>query len=267
MQHIGRRQIPLAQIDDRTRLRPVDPAWAETLARLMESDGQQTPVTLRWTPDQGGTKALIAGGHRLAAARILGWQTILAEEIECSDDEAELLEIDENIARSSLTELERGELLGLRQAAYERLHPQTKHGGKRVSGQVAILAAAPLRFSADVAARLKIGERTVQRLVSRHRNLAPEVKAALAETHFANSGSDLDALARLPSEKQLRVLGLLTAADKPAPNVAAALATLDKRRAPPPHEKEFAALMSAWRKAQKKARGLFVEHLRKEGAI
>lgn len=267
MEHIGRRQVPLAQIDDATRLRPVDMGWAETLARLMEADGQQTPITLRWTPDQDGVKPLIAGGHRLAAARILGWETILAEEVQCSDDEAELLEIDENIARSGLTELERGELLGLRQAAYERLHPETKHGGKRVSGQVAILAAAPLRFTADVAARLKIGERTVQRLVARHKKLAPEVKQALAQSPLANSGTDLDALAKLPAPKQLQVLDRLTATEGAARNVATALAQIDKRREPPAHEKEFAALMSAWRKAGKKARGLFLEHLRQDGAI
>lgn len=143
MQFIGRRKIPLAQIDDTQRLRPVDMTWAEQLAGLMDADGQQTPITLRWTPDQNGVKRLIAGGHRLAGARILGWDAIEAEEIECSDDEAELLEIDENIARSGLTELERGNLLGLRKAAYERLHPTTKHGGKRVPEHVAMLATCP----------------------------------------------------------------------------------------------------------------------------
>lgn len=267
MEFIGRRQIPLTQIDDTSRLRPVDQAWAEQLAQLMAVDGQQTPITLRWTPDRAGMKRLIAGGHRLAAARILGWETIFAEEINCSDDEAEILEIDENIARSSLTELERGELLGLRKAAYERQNPTTKHGGKRVPEQVAILATSPLRFTADAAARLKMGERTIQRLVKRHAALAPEVKVALAKTHFANSGADLDALARMPADRQRQVLALLTAPETPARNVAAAVAALDKRRAPPAHEKEFAALMSAWRKAGKKARGLFLDHLRNEGAI
>ena len=49
---------------------------------------------------------LMAGRHRLAAAKLLGWQTIPAVIMELGELDAELVEIDENLRRSELTILE-----------------------------------------------------------------------------------------------------------------------------------------------------------------
>ena len=49
---------------------------------------------------------LMAGRHRLAAAKLLGWKTIPAVIMELGELDAELVEIDENLRRSELTILE-----------------------------------------------------------------------------------------------------------------------------------------------------------------
>ena len=52
---------------------------------------------------------MIAGRHRFEAARNCGHQTIRAEVYDSlSDDEAELIQIDENLIRANLSDAERG---------------------------------------------------------------------------------------------------------------------------------------------------------------
>ena len=69
----------------------------EELAQSIAAVGLLNPITL----DQNNT--LIAGLHRLEAAKLLGWAEIECNIIGMSDLQAELAEIDENIVRTRLT--------------------------------------------------------------------------------------------------------------------------------------------------------------------
>lgn len=114
-------------------------ALAESIARM----GLKTPITV-WGDERH--LELVAGGHRLAAAKTLGW-----DEIDCfvmdsdrvSREEAEMWEISENLHRADLTKEQRdiqirryAELLLLRQnqvrqavapeIGYKKPPPQTK---------------------------------------------------------------------------------------------------------------------------------------------
>ena len=81
------------------------------VTRLMDSlsrIGLKTPITLRATDD--GDLLLVAGLHRLEAARRLGWEEIQATiTYDWTADEARMWEISENLARAELTALERDE--------------------------------------------------------------------------------------------------------------------------------------------------------------
>ncbi len=268
MKFIGRRTLAIDLVDESVRIRPIDPVWVEGLAALMEADGQQTPL---WVRHAEGLqpRRLIAGGHRIAAARHLGWKDIEVEEIDCSDAEAELLEIDENIARSELSELERAIFLGRRKAVYEELHPETKHGGERRPEQVANLATCAIRFTADAAKRLKLSERTVQRAIRRYERLDPEVASRLATSPIANKGTEIDALCDLEPEGQREVVNLLLRVEKPARSVTEARAELSgaPQQQRSPSEVQFEALIKAWGKADKRVRKRFIDHLVKSGAL
>jgi ParB family transcriptional regulator, chromosome partitioning protein len=83
---------------------------------------------------RGAGYELIAGRHRFEAARNCGHQTIRAEVYDSlSDDEAELIQIDENLIRANLSDAERILHVARRKELYEKLHPETKPGGDRRS--------------------------------------------------------------------------------------------------------------------------------------
>ena len=68
---------------------------------------------------------LVAGLHRLEAAKLLGWTEVECTVCELDRLHAELAEIDENVVRTGLSDLELSELLARRKKIYETLHPST----------------------------------------------------------------------------------------------------------------------------------------------
>ena len=71
----------------------------------------------------------IAGGHRLEAAKRLGWEEIEAKIwTDVTDDWAAIMEIDDNLAGAEMNALDTAVFLATRKQVYERLHPETKAG-------------------------------------------------------------------------------------------------------------------------------------------
>lgn len=87
--------------------RALDSGAVDTLAASMEKIGLKTPITIRSNNDE--MAILVAGAHRLAAAKKLGWDTIDCFILDCTADEAEMWEISENLHRAELTVLQRSE--------------------------------------------------------------------------------------------------------------------------------------------------------------
>lgn len=80
-----------------------------TVVKLMESFetlGQQTPIAVLWDAEEN--TRLVAGGHRLEAARRLGWKEVGCTYFKVGEEaKAKLWEISENLHRKDLTPLER----------------------------------------------------------------------------------------------------------------------------------------------------------------
>ena len=98
------------------RHRSLDPHTVKGLVDSFIKIGQKTPIDFYW---DGNTPVLIAGRHRLEAARTLDWPTIDAVEMEAEPFRRSLWEIDENLMRAELTEIERGEHLNRRKEIFE----------------------------------------------------------------------------------------------------------------------------------------------------
>jgi ParB family chromosome partitioning protein len=195
------------------RLRRLNPDQVQALAQSIREIGLQSPISLRARPTleampynhNGKLYSVVAGEHRLEACRSLGWQEIPAIIVDLDDLRCQLWEIDENLARAELTELERAEHIRVRKFVYEQIHPETKNGGdhgnqhsggkKRQNDK--------LSFCQDTAEKTGLDRRTVERSVHRAEAIAPEVKDAIRDIpEIADKGAELDALAAVAPEEQ-----------------------------------------------------------------
>lgn len=289
-----RRTVPVALDAIRIEARLRGRLDAEQVARIAESMreiGLQSPVVLRphRDPESGrreaGLFALVAGAHRIKAARKLGWTAIEALVIDVPPDEARLVEIDENLARAELSALDRARFLAARKEIYERLHPETRHGGAR--SQVANLSTcsvdevpgdgeqeaklatcsgpAAAAFAEDAGRRTGLSPRTVRRAVRIGTEIAPELADALDGTPLADRQRDLERLAEMRPEEQRRIAQSVRDGGEPPKTLDEALgrartAGTEGRtaRRGTPESRRLAALRRAWRMASEAEREAFL---------
>jgi ParB family transcriptional regulator, chromosome partitioning protein len=150
---------------------------------------------------------LLAGLHRLEACKSLGLIDIETVGIPFYYDspQAELVELDENLIRSELTVLERGEGLARRKVLYEQVHPETRQGqqGHRGSGDGEYISESEIiSFSDDAAEKIGASKRTIQQEIQIATNLAPEVKEQIRGTELADNKTALLNLARMEPVEQ-----------------------------------------------------------------
>jgi hypothetical protein len=120
------RDIQLIEVNPNP-LRPVDEAEVKRLAASMQRIGLMTPVTVRLIEDEYSDRwVMVAGRHRLAAAKSLGWKRIDIIEVDWTDTEARLWEISENLHRADLTQLQRKEQI----AEWIRLTDEKNNSGR-----------------------------------------------------------------------------------------------------------------------------------------
>ena len=184
----------------------------EELARSIAAVGLMNPITV--TQDN----TLIAGLHRLEAAKLLGWTEIECTVSDADGLQAELAEIDENFVRAGLSHRELGDLLLRRKELYEAIHPETRQGqrnGQTVKNENFSLLETK-SFSQDTAEKLGVSKRTVEQLVQTARDLTPEAKKAIRDAGDKITKGDALKISRLPPEQQAEAAAVLTIAP-PAP--------------------------------------------------
>ncbi len=109
--------------------RPLITEAVDKLASSIRDIGLIQPITVRQRSIMSGGLAeqgfqVVAGHHRVAACRALGWAEIDAIVIEAGEHlQAELIEIDENLCRSELTNSQRAKAVKRRKEIWEALHP------------------------------------------------------------------------------------------------------------------------------------------------
>ncbi|MBC06325.1 ParB/RepB/Spo0J family partition protein [Thalassospira sp.] len=206
---------------------------------------------------------LLAGAHRLAAAKLAGLDVIPAEIV---DDikplQAKLIEIDENLLRHELNPLDRAVFLAERKRIYEELHPETKAG---VAGAKAKHGSASdtMSFAKDAADRLGFNPRTIERSVKIATSLSPEVRKNLVGTDLSKNQSELLLLAKQEPDAQIKIVELILDQKHGVKSVKAAL----ERTSGKPKvvadttQAEIKKLMDAWRHSGLTARRTFVREL------
>jgi ParB family chromosome partitioning protein len=211
---------PIERIEIGSRLRHVSDDVSD-LARSMEKLGQLQPVVL--TRDG----KLVAGAHRVAAAKLLGWRTVRAIVRHFDSLDAELAEIDENLRRNELTVLEQADHLQRReQILIERGQRAGAPAPADDEGAARGETVSPPQTTADMAGAMGISERSAQQRLQIARNLDPTVKRRIAGTPLANSTTQLLELARLPHREQNVALSFVDLGTAPTVRHAAALLAL-----------------------------------------
>ncbi|WP_205678545.1 ParB/RepB/Spo0J family partition protein [Brevundimonas vesicularis] len=255
-------RVKIAQIDASERLREISEAHAQVIAASMlehEKAGGRRQLQAVELVQRGDGYRLVYGAHRLRAHQINGWEEIDAEIVTLTDAGLRLREIDENLIRHELTALDRARFLSERKRLYEALNPASKHGGDRRSDQVANMAV--WSFSADIAEKTGMSDRTVRRAVALIENLSPAAITRLRDTPLASNQAALEALSKQPHERQLAALDQMFAAENPAPSVNAAFDRLDGKVVKPAAELKVSKLIDQWGRMGAKERGEFLAFL------
>ena len=202
--------VPISEIKVNAGRREVDPEGVQELVDSISKVGLLNPITI----DREHT--LIAGLHRLEAAKLLCWT-----EIECNVSSlegllAELAEVDENVVRKGLSAVEYSDLLLRRKEIYEALHPETKNGGDQKSEKIRTSKCrsdSMKSFVQDTAEKLGVGRRTVERQIQTAKNLTTEAKDIIRDTGTKITKKDALKLSRLEPEQQRDAASQLAAGE------------------------------------------------------
>ena len=257
-------ELAVADIICRDRLRPVSEAGvAALIASIGELGVIKDAVHVRRKKD--GTFHLMAGAHRLEAARQLGMATIPVKAWTCTDDWARLVEIDDNLAGAELTALDTALFLARRKEVYERLHPETRAMTGAALAARRWDAAEPssaASFTATTAEKLGITERQVRKIVAAGERLQPPDVQALRRAPRPVTLKDLTVIAKIESApERYHVVGELGGGQ--ARSAAEARRSWAGRQGgaiahKDPVEEDFKVLRTAWLRASKAARRRFI---------
>jgi len=192
--------------------REAQPEAVRELADSISEVGLLNPITV----NQENT--LIAGLHRLEAAKLLGWKEIECTVSQLDSLQAKLAEIDENFVRVELGSVDYGDLLLQRKEIYEKLHPETRVGISQAAGMnraVGNNVSAPgaltsKPFVVDTAEKFGVSKRTVEENLQIAKDLTPNAKKIIQNSGKKVKKKEMLKLARLPSERQEEAARQLT---------------------------------------------------------
>jgi hypothetical protein len=157
------------------RLRMINGERLESLMQSISTIGLRSPITVRVIPkmivdgaEEEEVPLLVSGLHRLEAAKRLGIKSIDCIIEPGSEVDARLWEIDENLCRAELNELERAEHLQKRKTIYEQISPSSRQGGlPGAPGGGKVKTVNLAGFASDTAKHTGIPERSIRRAVRR----------------------------------------------------------------------------------------------------
>lgn len=200
--------------------RPLITEAVDKLANSIREVGLIQPITVRQRSIMSGGLAgqgfqVVAGHHRVAACRALGWTEIDAIVIEAGEHlQAELIEIDENLCRSELTNSQRAKAVKRRKEIWEALHP--------VEIRVAQVAPVeigygkppqrPTEFASETAAVTGESKSQINRHLARAEALGDDLDKVTGTS--LDKGVELDALKAMTPEQRAPLIERAQAGEK-----------------------------------------------------
>lgn len=217
-------RVPLNLLRASAQPRPLQTTDVDKLAASIREVGLIQPVTVRSVSAMHNGLVqrvfqIVAGHHRVAAARALGWTEIDAIVVQAEGHlEAELIEIDENLVRSELSVAQRAHYSKRRKEIWEALHPEPSPDyslesydaedetevGKlfppQFAGQLGGARPQTKGFAAATAEVTGESKRAINLNLARAEAIGPDI-LKLSGTSL-DKGVELDALAKLPEPER-----------------------------------------------------------------
>ena len=196
-------KIKIDKIRINQRKRDIDFGKVSELAESISLIGLMNPVTVNQNHE------LISGLHRIEAHRLLGHKKIEVKVINVDNLLCEMAEIDENIIRNELNDIEFGEHLIRKEEILEEMGVRAKGGDNQFTMRGPAIIAGPLKTTKDIAQNIGISESSVRLKKRIARDIISEVRQQLKKTSYANNTTGLIALSREDDKIQKKVLRLL----------------------------------------------------------
>lgn len=249
-------ELRVDEVLSNDRLRPVSEAGVQSLIDSITDLGvMKDPIQVR--KHSSGSLILLAGAHRLEAARLMGWDMIPATVWSCNDAWASLMEVDDNLAGAELTSLDQAVFLAERKRIYEKEFPGTGRGGDRGNQHTGGRQTDMMSFCQTTAEKFGISDRHVRRMVQAGDGLTPDLIRHLRGSVKAPGLKDLQALAKAKPEQRETIVTLFATGQ--VKNISAALESLKPAKPQPSEQvRQLTALRDAWKRAGVPARRAFV---------
>jgi ParB family chromosome partitioning protein len=240
------------------RLRPTSDAAVSAIADSIREHGLIYPIVVRRL--RAGGFELVDGGHRLAAMASLSAEVV---PVRCYDGPApaiRLIEIDTNLARADLSDLDRSIHLAARRREYLAEHPETAQGRAGAAGRWDATAEMALAsFVTMTAQQTGLDVRKIHKFVAAGAVLDKVTAERLRSAPKRVFLNDILALAKAPPA--LRPVAVEAFSSGSSPKIAAALKAAKGVEAPiqDPVDQQLKALKTAWARAGAAARRRWLE--------
>jgi len=188
-------KVLISFIETGERGRSLNESRVPPLMESIQAIGLQTPISVWLEEEDGGDQHvhLVAGLHRLEAAKRLGWEKIDAIYVEMDEIDRQLWEIDENLCRSELTEAEEAQHLARRKELWEAR--ETANSFRSFEGR------GNKGFASETASVSGQTARSVQKKIARAQKIEPKLLEEVKGTEL-DKGVVLDELAAAPKQDQ-----------------------------------------------------------------
>ncbi len=201
--------IEIDRIKVKSHRRPLKPEKVAELKESIEINGLLNPITI----DKDYN--LIAGLHRLTACTILGFKEIECNIVDYKNTwQSRLAEIDENLIRSELETLERGELWLEREKILEKRGVRAKAGDNQHHRHKQGSVFEPIKTTEQLAKETGYTKRTYQYGKQIASKILPEVKQVIKGTEIAKKTTALLEIARAGSAENKQADAAQKAANK-----------------------------------------------------
>lgn len=209
-------KVELKRLTSSAQPRPLITDAVDRLASSIREVGLIQPITVQPCSMMIGGLSdhgfqIVAGHHRVAACRALGWEEIDALVVEPEEHlQAELMEIDENLCRAELTATQRTAHIKRRKQIWEALHPNSGKTFPTITEERG--PGRPKEFAAETAAVSGESKRSINQHVARADAIGDDLDRIVGTS--LDKGVELDALAKLPEPERKELIDRAEAGEK-----------------------------------------------------